>query len=143
MLLKSFSTTQKLTNIFPFHVQMCLHESGALGLGRLHTDSIAEEELEEEGDNHEGEEEEEEEEYLEEEDEEDVTPDGTVHIVTCDKETNTDSGFRHPRRRSDDTVRGSAIRRSQTFSPAGRPGIDYTCKVRWSFEEFCGRFERS
>ena len=53
--------------------------------------------------------------------------------ATCDKETNTEGMYsdRPPtkRRTGQDTSRGSAIRRSQTFSPACRPGSNYICKV--------------
>ena len=98
---------------------MRLHDSGALSLGSLHASSIAEEldPEEEDGGEDEG------------EDEEDINPDGTVRLVLCDKETNTENEFRNPRRRTTENVRGSAVRRSQTFSPAGRPGNDYICKV--------------
>ena len=87
--------------------QMMFSESGAFQLG-LQPHSI----LEEAGED------------------DDVTPEGTMKVVTCDKETNTELECRQQRRRSEETVRGSAIRRSQTFSPAGRPGSDYVCKVR-------------
>ena len=63
-------------------------------------------------------------------DEEDLSPEGTIKIVTCDKETNTEMEYRlRDRRRPDSAIRGSAVRRSQTFSPAGRTGPDYICKV--------------
>lgn len=66
---------------------------------------------------------------LDEINEEDISPEGTIKIVTCDKETNTETEYRLHRRRPEASIRGSAIRRSQTFSPAGRPGMDYICKV--------------
>lgn len=50
----------------------------------------------------------------------------------CDKETNTEARYsdRPPiKRRTQDSIRSSTIRRSQTFSPACRPGSNYICKV--------------
>ena len=69
--------------------------------------------------------------YGEEEDCDNFSPEGTVKIITVDAETNTDTRQGGPeiKRRSDDSTRNSAIKRSQTFSPAGRPGNDYICKV--------------
>ena len=64
-----------------------------------------------------------------EEAEEDVSPDGTVKIVTCDKETITDLQYgSKERKRVGDSSRAPCIRRSQTFSPA-RGSMDYVCKV--------------
>ena len=54
-------------------------------------------------------------------------------IATCDQSTNTDAMYGDQptikRRPHEHAVRGSAIRRSQTFSPACRPGSQYVCKV--------------
>ena len=54
--------------------------------------------------------------------------DDDAEIDTCDKETNTECncGKRHCPK----SALASSIRRSQTFSPLGRPGCDYICKVR-------------
>ena len=54
---------------------------------------------------------------------------------TCDKETNTLPRMQNVRRKSHGSTSGTearnnAIRRSQTFSPACRPGDNYICKVR-------------
>ena len=52
--------------------------------------------------------------------------------LLIDKETNTE--VKKKDNLAEDAVspaRGSSIRRSQTFSPAGRPShIDYICRVR-------------
>lgn len=51
---------------------------------------------------------------------------------TCDKETNTVSMYSaRPtiKRRPQEGSRSSTIRRSQTFSPACRPGSQYVCRV--------------
>ncbi|KAK3100597.1 hypothetical protein FSP39_022334 [Pinctada imbricata] len=57
-------------------------------------------------------------------------------IVTCDQATNTDGMYADQptikRRPNDHTVRSSSIRRSQTFSPACRPGSQYVCKLNRS-----------
>lgn len=62
-------------------------------------------------------------------------------VATCDKETNTDGIYataqptikrRPPPQPSVASSRGSTIRRSQTFSPACRPGNDYICKLNRS-----------
>ncbi|XP_033744026.1 protein WWC2-like isoform X2 [Pecten maximus] len=61
-------------------------------------------------------------------------------VVTCDKETNTDGIYattqptikRRPPQPSVASSRGSTIRRSQTFSPACRPGNNYVCKLNRS-----------
>ncbi|VDI70705.1 protein KIBRA [Mytilus galloprovincialis] len=53
----------------------------------------------------------------------------------CDKETNTEARYsdRPPiKRRTQDSIRSSTIRRSQTFSPACRPGSNYICKLNRS-----------
>ncbi len=65
-----------------------------------------------------------------EEGEEDFSPDGTVKIVTCDKEAITDLqyGSKDKKKRAADISRAPCIRRSQTFSPA-RGSMDYVCKV--------------
>lgn len=59
--------------------------------------------------------------------------------VTCDKETNTEAVYANvqPKRPTQDKTassssRSHAIRRSQTFSPACRPGADYVCKLNRS-----------
>lgn len=55
--------------------------------------------------------------------------------VRCDKETNTEGMYsdRPPiKRRTQDRIRSSTIRRSQTFSPACRPGSNYVCKLNRS-----------
>lgn len=52
--------------------------------------------------------------------------------VTCDKETNTVSMYSDRptiKRRPQEGPRSSTIRRSQTFSPACRPGSQYVCRV--------------
>ncbi|OWF46020.1 protein KIBRA-like isoform X2 [Mizuhopecten yessoensis] len=61
-------------------------------------------------------------------------------VATCDKETNTDGIYatahptikRRPPQPSVTSSRGSTIRRSQTFSPACRPGNNYVCKLNRS-----------
>ena len=57
--------------------------------------------------------------------------DDSAHIKTCDAETNTEGEFGQleMKRRSHSSGRNSAIRRSQTFSPACRHGAGYVCKV--------------
>ena len=62
---------------------------------------------------------------------EEVSPEGTIRVVLCDKETNTELEYRLQgmKKRSEDPLRTGAIRRSQTFSPAGRMDADYVCKV--------------
>ena len=77
-----------------------------------------------------------EEEEEEEEDEDDTYPDGTIKIVTLDKQTNTDNGAKRGAKSATTSVSNTNdanrnnIRRSQTFSPAGRHDNDYICKVR-------------
>ncbi|XP_076467518.1 protein WWC2-like isoform X2 [Babylonia areolata] len=109
------------------------------------------------GHNHQ-EEEEEEEEDLEEEDETDYTEmiqevleelaqsvdnlyddrytesEDSAHIKTVDAETNTEGEFGplEMKRRTHGSVRNSAIRRSQTFSPACRHAAGYVCKLNRS-----------
>ena len=50
------------------------------------------------------------------------------NIELCDKETNTDVKYRMKKREAAGHS-GALVRRSQTFSPSGRPGTDYICKV--------------
>lgn len=55
--------------------------------------------------------------------------------VTCDKETNTVSMYSDRptiKRRPQEGPRSSTIRRSQTFSPACRPGSQYVCRLNRS-----------
>ncbi|XP_062572107.1 protein WWC2-like isoform X1 [Saccostrea cucullata] len=54
---------------------------------------------------------------------------------TCDKETNTVSMYSDRatiKRRPQEGTRSSTIRRSQTFSPACRPGSQYVCRLNRS-----------
>lgn len=59
--------------------------------------------------------------------------DEMIKIETCDKETNTEALYRRHNirrsQRSQDSSISSTIRRSQTFSPACRPGSSYICRV--------------
>ncbi|KAI0226899.1 Protein kibra [Lamellibrachia satsuma] len=52
--------------------------------------------------------------------------DDDLEVATCDKETNT----------------GVSIRRSQTFSPLGRPGCDYRCKLNRSDSDSSVKYRR-
>lgn len=56
----------------------------------------------------------------------------SIATGTCDKETNTVSMYSDRptiKRRPQEGARNSTIRRSQTFSPACRPGSQYVCRV--------------
>ncbi|KAK6172410.1 hypothetical protein SNE40_016065 [Patella caerulea] len=60
--------------------------------------------------------------------------DESLHIRKCDQSTNTEGEYRlrENKRRTHEAVRNSAIRRSQTFSPACRQGPGYICKLNRS-----------
>ncbi|XP_048775157.1 protein WWC2-like isoform X3 [Ostrea edulis] len=59
----------------------------------------------------------------------------SIATGTCDKETNTVSMYSDRptiKRRPQEGARNSTIRRSQTFSPACRPGSQYVCRLNRS-----------
>ena len=75
-----------------------------------------------------------------EEDSDSLTDIEDDNIPTCDQGTNTDGIYavpptikRRPPPTSSVSSRSSTIRRSQTFSPACRPGVRYECKVSTTF----------
>ncbi|XP_064608638.1 protein WWC2-like isoform X2 [Liolophura sinensis] len=76
------------------------------------------------------------EEVLEQHAGENLTAEELLEVITCDKETNTEGEYHAPeiKRRTNDSIRSSTIRRSQTFSPAGHHAVPdyYICKLNRS-----------
>ena len=80
-------------------------------------------------------------ENIPEEVEDDLSPDGTIKLATCDKETNTEAKctLKSPSEKQASDIsaaaaRNSVVRRSQTFSPMGKVcPPDYICMVITTF----------